>query len=115
MNATGIEDTFCLLVKLDTPQQKQTSREGMLFLWWNPGFLKEVSLLSTLKNIGKRRSWWESCFQNQEKEIIEEKAKVIQGRMVAFCPCLKDPFFLTNLTALHTGWTSSGPNNKQSI
>ena len=54
---------------------------------------KEVSLLSTLKNIGKRRSWWESCFQNQEKEIIEEKAKVIQGRMVAFCPCLKDPFF----------------------
>lgn len=30
MNATGIEDTFCLLVKLDTPQQKQTSREGML-------------------------------------------------------------------------------------
>lgn len=78
MNATGIEDTFCLLVKLDTPQQKQTSREVMLFLWWNPGFLKEVSLLSTLKNIGKRRSWWESCFQNQEKEIIEEKAKVIQ-------------------------------------
>ncbi len=30
MNATGIEDTFRLLVKLYTPRQKQRSREGML-------------------------------------------------------------------------------------